>query len=103
MNASAAPGTRPRARATARPAATGAATGAVRALRPSALRAAARRPTRGALVKDVLLYAALALSAAIGMMSPPRPGRRPGGCRAPGSPSWPPPANCAAPPPPSSS
>ncbi|MER7545711.1 hypothetical protein [Actinomadura sp.] len=65
----------------------------MRALRPSALRAAARRPTRGALVKDVLLYAALALPAATGMMSPPRPGQA----------SWPPPANCAAPPPPPAS
>ncbi|WP_205718502.1 sensor histidine kinase [Actinomadura sp. WMMA1423] len=39
------------------------------------LRALVRRPSRAALVRDVLLYAVLALPVAVGMASPPQPAR----------------------------
>ena len=42
---------------------------------PARLRALVRRPSRAALVKDVLLYAVLALPVAAGMASPPQPAR----------------------------
>ncbi|GAA4386032.1 histidine kinase [Actinomadura verrucosospora] len=42
---------------------------------PSRLRALLRRPSRAALVKDVLLYGVLAFPVLTGMVSPPQPGR----------------------------
>ncbi|MBB6395008.1 signal transduction histidine kinase [Actinomadura coerulea] len=42
---------------------------------PSRLRALVRRPSRAALVKDVLLYGVLALPVLGGMLSPPQPAR----------------------------
>ncbi|MGW2308407.1 sensor histidine kinase [Actinomadura luteofluorescens] len=42
---------------------------------PSRLRALVRRPSRAALVKDVLLYGVLAFPVVVGMISPPQPAR----------------------------
>ncbi|MEV4008415.1 histidine kinase, partial [Actinomadura sp. NPDC049753] len=42
---------------------------------PSRLRALVRRPSRAALVKDVLLYAVLAFPVLVGTVSPPQPAR----------------------------
>lgn len=45
------------------------------ALRPSTLRAAVRRPTRAATVKDTALYTVLAFPVAAGLITPPDAGR----------------------------
>ncbi|MFA1543607.1 sensor histidine kinase [Actinomadura monticuli] len=76
MTKPAAPGAHPHATAATSgdDGATGPAGTAARA-RPSALRTAIRRPTRTALVKDVLLYAVLAFPVAADMISPLQPGR----------------------------
>ncbi|WUI03268.1 histidine kinase [Spirillospora sp. NBC_00431] len=46
---------------------------AVRTVRPGALRAAVRRPSRSALVKDLVLFVAVAFPAAAGLLPPPDP------------------------------
>ncbi|MFB4310246.1 sensor histidine kinase [Actinomadura sp. GTD37] len=80
MNDSAAPDPRPRAPAAAAAAASAwahrtarTAARTARTARPAALRAAIRRPTRAALVKDALLYAVLAFPVAADMISPLQP------------------------------
>ncbi|WP_243713302.1 histidine kinase, partial [Actinomadura sp. 6K520] len=56
-------------------AAAGRARAAARTARPRALREAVRRPTRAALVKDALLYGALALPVTVDIVSPLEPAR----------------------------